>query len=97
MTAMQFIIYGLAVWRVSSLLVHEQGPFNVFTKIRELAGIQHDTDGKVWIIPSNFFAQVLSCVWCVSLWVSFVFIFEGISTVLALSAMAILIERAVRK
>lgn len=97
MTAMQFIIYGLAVWRVSSLLVHEQGPFNVFTRIRGLAGIQHDVDGNVWIIPNRFLAQVLSCVWCVSLWVSLVFIFEGISTVLALSAMAILIERVVRK
>lgn len=65
---MIYIILALATWRVSSLLVNEAGPWSIFVKIREAAGIKHDTDGKVWLVPERFLAQILSCVWCASLW-----------------------------
>lgn len=70
MSLVDFFIYGFATWRVASLLVQEDGPWGVFMKLRELAGIEHD-DGEVFIIPSNFFAGILSCVWCASMWVAF--------------------------
>lgn len=66
---MTFIILALATWRISSLLVNEAGLWEVFFRIRKLAGIEHDENGKVWIVPERFFAQLLSCVWCASLWV----------------------------
>ena len=68
MNLVNFIIFGLATWRVSNLLVNEAGPFDVFTKIRERAGIEH-VDGVPTIVPDKFFAQLLSCNWCTSIWV----------------------------
>lgn len=64
-------IYALAVWRVASLFVNERGPFDMFVHVRKLAGILHDEDKIPFMIPSHFFAQVLSCVWCASIWLSF--------------------------
>ncbi len=40
----------------------------MFEKLRELSGISHDQDGNVQTIPTKFFAELLSCVWCNSLW-----------------------------
>ena len=65
---LDFIILGLATWRLSSLLVNEKGPFDMFVAIRKLAGIEHDKFGDPYMIPENFFSGVLSCIWCASLW-----------------------------
>lgn len=84
-TLTELFIFGLATWRVASLLTKEAGPFRIFVKIREWAGIKHDADDKVWVIPGNSFAQLLSCVWCASLWIGlFFFIFHFLSPVFSL-------------
>ena len=67
----KLIVYGLAIWRVSSLFVNEKGPWNVFLRLRILAGIQHDDNGTAYGIPDTFLAGVLSCIWCCSVWVGF--------------------------
>ena len=69
MPATHIIVYILAVWRISSLFVREGGPFRMFVHIREWAGIQHDEQGMPWMIPDTFFAQLLGCIWCFSVWV----------------------------
>lgn len=69
MNWLTILILGLATWRLSALLSKEAGPFHMFEKLREKMGIQHDSNGQVTIIPSNFFAELLSCVWCTSIWV----------------------------
>jgi hypothetical protein len=66
---MEFIIYGLATWRISSLLVNEAGPGNFFRRLREWTGIEHDEGGAVTVIPDGFWSSLLSCIWCASLWV----------------------------
>lgn len=100
------IVYGLAVWRISSLFVNEDGPAHIFRRIRELAGITHDDQGVFVIIPETFLAGVLSCVWCCSIWVSFFMtafwlISPEISLKLAVpfafSGMAIVIEKWVNR
>ena len=99
-------IFGLAVWRIASLFVHENGPFDIFRKVREWVGIQHDENGNPWIVPDKFAAQLLSCVWCASLWISlFFFIFFmllpdlslKIATIFSFSTIAILIETYIGK
>lgn len=106
MTITNLIIFGLAVWRISSLFVNEKGPANVFIKMRELAGISHDPDGNISMIPDRFFAGVLSCVWCCSIWVSFfltaIWLFYPeialrTSIPFAFSAVAIIIEAKIKK
>jgi len=67
----ELVIFGLATWRIASLLVQEDGPFYMFYRLREKVGIGHDENRKVFMIPDRFFAQVLSCVWCSSIWVGF--------------------------
>lgn len=99
---MDVLIFGLATWRISSLLVREDGPLYVFWYIRKLSGIQHDENGEVFMIPSNFLAQVLSCVWCASLWVAlgwivFFLVLPDwaliIATMLSFSTLSIIIDK----
>ena len=105
LTVTDLIIYGFAIWRVSNLLVEESGPYFIFRKIRELSGIRHDADGFAYHIPETFFAQVLSCVWCCSLWVglfwfilwwSFPILSLKIAVVFSFSAVAILIDLIIK-
>lgn len=100
-TALDVFILGVATWRITSLLVREQGPFKIFERIRELSGIKHDVDGNILVIPDNFFADLLSCVWCCSIWVAFgwsvvFFIYPRIVWVaipFALSSIAVFLDK----
>ena len=82
------IVAVLAVWRVTHLLVAEDGPWNSLARFRRLAG-----DG--------FFASLLDCFYCLSLWTAAPvawFISHGVREWLllwfAISGGAILLERA---
>lgn len=86
---MGFGIGALAVWRVTHLLHAEDGPGEVFLRLRDAAG-----DG--------FFGRLLGCFYCLSLWVALPvapwlaagWVDRGL-TWLALSAAAILLHRLV--
>lgn len=74
----------------------------MFVRLRELAGIEHDENGDVLIVPDRLWAGVLSCVWCCSIWVAFGFtlfwllapeIAIRVAVVFGFSAGAILIEK----
>ena len=101
MTPLEFVVYCLATWRISSLLVNEAGPFDVFVNIREVFGIKHN-EKVPYEYPDTFFARLLSCIWCVSVWVgvfmTLVWIFvPGVLFLICLpfafSAGAIIVER----
>lgn len=64
---MDFGIYALAVWRVSYALVNEAGPWQVFVKLREHYGIEHDPGGLPVSWPEG---TVLGCVGCASVWIA---------------------------
>lgn len=97
---MNFIIFGLATWRIASLVVNEEGPFGIFMDIRELAGIKHDADNIPYMIPDGFLPQLLGCVWCASVWIGILFTVISLwqygyllALPFALSAVAVLMER----
>ena len=101
MSLTNVIIYGMAVWRMASMLVNETGPWNMFLKLRYWAGIEHEG-----MIPDNFFGGVLSCVWCTSIWIAFFFtVFLLLSpkwslvlaVSLSFSTVAIIIDKIVNK
>lgn len=53
---LSFVLLSLAVWRVTALFVYDDGPRDVFVKLREL---------------SDAYGGPLNCFWCASVWVSF--------------------------
>lgn len=69
----EIIVFGLATWRISSLLANEAGPFDIFVHIRELFGIQHDDRKVAYHIPEKFASELIACVWCNSIWIGFLF------------------------
>ena len=99
----ELLIGGLAVWRLSALIAYERGPFAIFQRIRTVVGIDHFDDGSP--DPASVhgeLAQLLHCVWCVSLWigigwyVGFALASQPVllaSSILALSSLAIIMER----
>lgn len=54
MDFLTLLVLILATWRISSLLVSEDGPFKIFARFRIL------------IIR---FTEVFSCLWCASIWI----------------------------
>ena len=80
------VLAALAVWRISHLLAHEDGPWEVVAILRERLG-------------SSLWGKLLDCFKCLSLWVAAPFVFfvggtwpEKTVTWLALSGAAILIQ-----
>jgi hypothetical protein len=77
----------LAVWRVTHLLAHEDGPWEMVVRLRRAA-------------RAGFWAELLDCFYCLSVWIAAPFalwIGEGLQERLllwpALSGAAILAER----
>lgn len=76
----QVALAGLGGWRLASLLVNEDGPWNVFRRIRGLGGLR---EGDLEI-PGGFFPGLFSCIWCMTVWTSTaVFVFASAFPVLA--------------
>jgi Protein of unknown function (DUF1360) len=53
----RFLIAALATWRVAFLLVREEGPWGVFSVLRNKSG-------------KGFLGRLLSCVKCVGTWIA---------------------------
>lgn len=65
----EFLILGLATWRLGSLVQYERGPKAIFTKFRSLFGIGHNEEGEPIDWPDTEIGKLLECVWCGSVWV----------------------------
>lgn len=94
---MIFVILALAVWRVSSLLARENGPFDILARARYKIGVRYNEFSEP--IGTNAISKGIICVWCNSVWVSLIgsfIVFNTIHEILvstfALSAIAIIIE-----
>ena len=77
---------------------------DVFKKFRELIGITHYKDGGVCEIPDNFLCKLISCIWCLSIWVGaglvMAYIFLPTFTIyfalmLSLSTLTILVDKVI--
>lgn len=93
---LNFLLIALASWRVSNLLVNEDGPNLCFRKLRERTGIIHDENGNK-IVWSD--TNPLHCIMCTSLYVAPVLylistILIHMITILAISAVVCLIDKA---
>ena len=97
-----WIILALAAWRLTSLLCAEAGPFNTLRKFREWVGIIHDSDGGIIGHNDSFFAGLLSCFWCTSVWIAaalaapFSTWLSWLPLALSISAGAIIVEEGIQ-
>lgn len=73
------------------MLVNEAGPFMLFTKIRTVTGIQHDSSGKPIAWPD---VNLLSCIYCTSVWAALFSLImpKPLVWILAISGLAIVVE-----
>jgi len=114
---MELILGGLATWRLSHLLIYEKGFLNIFIIIRYLVGVRYyytkeltlketissfDDIEEAGIAIKNHFAEVFTCIYCMSIWVSFLLIllyafdsalFNYFTLFLSFSTIAIFVER----
>jgi hypothetical protein len=70
MTLLRLLISLFATWRLTSLFVYEAGPFDVFTRLRQRAGVQYDERSNVY--GTNVVSKMLICPKCASLWMALV-------------------------
>lgn len=66
MDTLHFIILALATYRISSLFVNEDGPFDVFLWIRDRVGVRHNEYGQAYGL--NVIGEALACIWCFSVY-----------------------------
>ena len=98
MSPLKLVVAVLATWRLSSLLVNEDGPFEMFDWLRKQIGVYLTDENDV---PLSFLGKLFECVWCISVWVGtgvLVIMYTRLWIVLipfALSAGAIIIEEVV--
>lgn len=89
-------ILALATWRVTSLITWERGPLHVFERIRAAAGIRHNEWGKPNVIPETFWGELLTCLWCCSIYVGafWAIAFAGLGAVAVILALPFALSTA---
>jgi len=97
---MDYLILGLATWRISNLLVNEDGPWEVFTKLRDILGVRFDEHSKAY--GTNVISRMLACIWCLTPWLGLLVTLgywlhpvaaTWVAMPFALSTIAIVVER----
>lgn len=86
------LIGGLATWRLSRMIVHENGPLDIFVRMRAKFAQNQQKSGGLF--------DLVSCVSCTSVWIGAVTalfvagdVFELFMYTFAFSAISVLTER----
>ncbi len=104
---LNLLVLSGAVWRISYMLVFEDGPFNVFGSIREYAGVRYNENYETFVpaymgAARRTIAGIFNCIYCMSVWIALLFsvlyfsnqfVSVALAVPFALSAAAILIDR----
>lgn len=105
----KLLVAILTVWRLAHLFIWEDGPFNLFSNIRNWAGVEYTANSEPY--GTTFLSTLFSCVYCMSVWIATAYViaewvfnpatrkkglFYKLSTPLALSGGALIVNRYVR-
>lgn len=98
MEPIRFLIYALAVFRMSHLIVWEDGPFDCLERLRAHLGVRYDAESDK-IAGEGLLGGLIACQYCLSVWFALGFwllsftgtIGDAIALVLALSGVTVLI------
>lgn len=98
------IVAALATWRISHMLLYENGPFRLLRRLRVMLGVTYYDDDGSDVSSSRY--EITICIWCLSVWVGAavgslwllapVWAF-WIVLPYALSAVAVMISQVVKK
>lgn len=76
MTDLTILLLSICVstWRLSYMLLYEEGPFDCFTRLRHWIGLDYDAGGNVTVYRDNnafdhFITGLFTCMYCMSIWV----------------------------
>lgn len=108
MTALDFVILGLASWRLAYMLVNEDGPGAVFSRLRYRLGVRsvvtrgNNSQPEATKVATNAVAELWTCVWCMSFWAALLLAVPWepiywLRLVLAASGLAVLVNEAVER
>ena len=61
------LVAGLATWRVSHILLYENGPFAAFRRLREGLGVIYASDASGEVVSYHY--ELTTCILCLSVWV----------------------------
>lgn len=67
----EWVLIAAAGWYIQYCLRWLDGPFNTFVFIRRLVGVKVSPAGGHEITRAGLLAQLFTCVYCLSFWVSF--------------------------
>lgn len=67
---MTFIILALATYRISNLLVNENGPFEILEIFRHKIGVKYNDSNIPYGL--NQFAELFTCIYCLSIWIGII-------------------------
>lgn len=108
MDRISLLALALASWRLASLLVNEDGPGAVFSRLRYKAGVRavvtRGPDGRpdASKVATTPVAEAFLCLWCMSVWTAGLLALplapvRWLRLVLAGSAGAIIIHQAMER
>lgn len=68
MKYLDLMIIALASFRLARMVARENGPFNIFTKIRSRYGASLNAEGTKWEGEPGTIGDMLSCDPCLQVW-----------------------------
>lgn len=73
-TILALVLIAVATWRVSYMLVLEDGPADIFLRLRGAIGVDQYEDAATediskWPFWRSFLAGLFSCIYCMSIWI----------------------------
>lgn len=105
---LRLILLSLATWRISSLLVREGGPGDMFAYLRYRVGVRYDEHSNPY--GTTFLSTIFTCIFCLSMWIGLLIVFTPlllsrkltglfymVVQALSLSSLAIWFDKQVNK
>ena len=85
MTLAELLVFGLATWRLTSLLMSEDGPYFLFVHLRYKVGLRNgEKIGQQGVyvdyaLPTwrKEIGKAFLCQWCLSVWVGILWVILG--------------------
>ncbi len=100
MNWLDVFLAAMATWRLTLMVINENGPYMIFSKFRTWAGVSVNIETGELNTPTNL-SKLITCSFCLSFWVGIGFmeifflapswLFQTIALPFVLSAITILL------